>query len=39
MTLTNRKTVSYYLIHPQKDSSIEGMINGLRGYFKVDHFP
>ncbi len=39
MTLTNRKTISYYLIHPSKDSSIVNVINGLRGYLKVDHFP
>jgi hypothetical protein len=39
MSLTNRKTVSYYLIHPQRDSKIEDLLKGLRTFFKVDHFP
>jgi hypothetical protein len=39
MTLSNRRIVSYYLIHPLKDASIEDMLRQLRGYFKVDHFP
>lgn len=39
MSLTNRKTVSYYLIHPQKDAAIDETLRGLRAYFKVDYFP
>lgn len=39
MSLTNRKTVSYYLIHPHKDVAIDETLKGLRAYFKVDHFP
>lgn len=39
MTLTNRKTVSYYLIHPNRDASIDQLLISLRTYFKVDYFP
>lgn len=39
MTLTNRTVVSYYLINPNKDSSIDDLIRSLRQYFKIDYFP
>lgn len=39
MSLQNRKTVSYYFISPEQSSEFTKLLNELRQYFKLEHFP
>ena len=39
MSLQNRKSVSYYFITPDNSSDLNNLLNELRQYFKLEHFP
>ena len=39
MSLQNRKSVSYYFITPDNSSDFNNLLNELRQYFKLEHFP
>lgn len=38
MTVSNRKKVSYYLIHSHKGTYILQWLQQLQQHFKIDHF-
>jgi hypothetical protein len=39
MSLQNRKIVSYYFIYTEQSEQFHHLLNELRQYFKLDHFP
>lgn len=39
MSLQNRKIVSYYFISTEHSEQFTNLLNELRQYFKLDHFP